>query len=224
VADAEADAPKYDDGCVIQLHQPAEESFLSWVKKHGFRVLTIARHPFDVLISILHFCRHEPSSARWLDGKHGTERDIWQATPRSPAFLNYATGPRAKALLAVSTDWWGRKDVLRTRYETFVEDPEGELGRLTRGLGAAGADIAGVVRAHAIENLRPQASNHHFWQGRPGLWRSLLTVAEVRELVAAHAKTLSTYGYAAEADVSLTPAKADANWATLLAPAVRKAA
>ena len=102
-------------------------------------------------------------------------------------------------------DWWVRKEVLRTKYETFVEEPEKELGRLARVLGTPGADVAGIVQAHAIENLRPQSANHHFWQGRPGLWRSLLTVAEVRELAAVHAKTLALYGYAAEADWTLTP-------------------
>jgi hypothetical protein len=206
------------------MHKRYNAAFSDWLAGHQFHVLTIARHPFDVLISILHFCRHDSSPSQWLGGWPGSENTIREATPRSRTFLDYATGPRAKDLLAVSTDWWNRQRVVRTRYEEFVANPVGELAKVVGHYGQATVDLNEVVDAHLIGYLRPQVTNHHFWQGRPGLWRSLLTVPEAEELIHAHAMTLSTYGYTANPDSSLTPEMADGNWAAVVAPARRVAA
>ena len=223
-APADVDPATLPPGFVLQMHQRYETAYSDWLAGHRFHVLTIARHPFDVLISILHFCRHDSSPSHWLGGWSGSEITIREATPRSRTFLDYATGPRARDLLAVSSDWWNRPGVVRTRYEEFVSNPTQELARAVGRFGTATADLDAVVEAHAIGNLRPQVTNHHFWQGRPGLWRSLLTRTEVTELTAAHATSLSTFGYSADADPTLTSEAADRNWATVVAPDRRIAA
>jgi hypothetical protein len=199
-------------GFVLGIHGRYNRDFAAWLDDHRFRVLTISRHPFDVLISILHFCRHDASTEQWLDGRHGTEASIRTATPRSGAFLRYATSPRAQDLLAITTDWWNRPGVVRVRYESFVADPVRELRTCVRSFGEPVADLPAVVRAHAIENLRPQVSNYHFWQGIPGLWRSLLTPAEAHTLARVHATPLKLLGYPADPDVGLIPEDADRNW------------
>ncbi len=119
--------------CVLMTHWPRAGPLPALLEEHGFRVVTLARHPLDVLISILHYA---PSGAslRWMEGDQGDERPIFGASPRSAAFLDYATGPRARALLSVSPAWWSAPGSLRVRYEDLVRDPLGRLAKLTRSL------------------------------------------------------------------------------------------
>lgn len=52
----------------LQIHWYREPNFQAFLRSNGFRVAVIARHPFDVLISVLHFVRYEPMTDRWLEG------------------------------------------------------------------------------------------------------------------------------------------------------------
>ena len=79
---------------ILQLHWPPGEDFVLQLDQHGFRPIVLARHPLDVLISILAFSQHDDSTVRWLGGAGGNERCIDGASPLSEAFLAYATGPR----------------------------------------------------------------------------------------------------------------------------------
>ena len=94
---------------VLQIHWRRTPEFQAKLHEHGFRVVTVARHPLDVLISILHFCIYESESEQWLLGAGGTEAEIYSAMPRSRSFIEYAKGPRAAELLAVTPDWWGQR-------------------------------------------------------------------------------------------------------------------
>src|SRR3954470_22779750 len=53
---------------VLQIHWRRTPAFAVRLKEHGFRVVTVARHPLDVLISILHFCIYDSESEHWLLG------------------------------------------------------------------------------------------------------------------------------------------------------------
>jgi hypothetical protein len=198
------------------MHWHRYPSFVDRLEQYGFRVLVLARHPLDVLISILHFAMHEPTS-RWLEGEEGTERPIFGAMPRSTAFLDYATGPRAAALLSVSREWWRTPGCVPVRYESLVQDPQSELARLQEVFGlAARKPIAEVLAATTLRNLRVLNDNiHHFWQGRVGLWRSLLTAAEATRIAEAQGPVFSELGYACDPDPHLTGREADANWTRL---------
>ena len=203
--------------CVVQLHWHPSERLLAELARHGWRVVTLARHPLDVLVSILHFAPGEPTTARWLQGEGGDERSIIGAMPRSAAFLGYATGPRAAALLAVSTEWWARGDTLRVRYEELVADPAGEVGRLLADLGVEPRQpLAEVAEALTIAKLRAIAQDHHHWKGQPGLWRRLLPAAEVETIARRHAEVFDLLQYPHDPDPGLTAARADANWVDLV--------
>ena len=65
---------------------------LSRLKEHGFRTIVLARHPLDVLISILVFSQHYHATAEWLDGSYGDERCLQGSCPMSEAFAAYAAG------------------------------------------------------------------------------------------------------------------------------------
>ncbi|MGE3821025.1 MAG: hypothetical protein AB7I30_16555, partial [Isosphaeraceae bacterium] len=110
------------DRCVMQLHWPPDDSFRRRLEADGVRVVMVCRHPLDVLISILQLARFTPETGMWLLGEGGTESGIQGVRPRSEAFLRYATGPRASALLHLSGAWRQVPGTITVRYEELVAD------------------------------------------------------------------------------------------------------
>ena len=217
---ADADWADLPPEVVLQLHWRRTPDFTARLEQHGFRVVTVARHPLDVLISILHFCVYESESEHWLLGAGGSEADIYGAMPRSRTFVEYAKGPRAAELLAVTPDWWGQPGVVGVRYEDLVADTESELRRLEAALGPVRCgSVAEAVEACSMGKLRQRSTNNHFWQGRPGLWRHLLPAAEANEIAAA----LPALGYPIDPDPSLDALTADRNWVRLVGAETKQA-
>lgn len=198
--------------CIVQLHWHRTPAFQALLERHGFRVVVICRHPLDVLISILHFAPHEPETAQWLSAENGDERDIHRASPVDPAFIRYATGARARALLSVSREWWSAPGVVRVRYEQLAADPERALNQLAQELGPVKRPITAVVDAHRLERLQPASSNQHFWRGQPGLWRSLLPQEVAATIAAAHPASLHELGYQVDPDPRLDHGAAVDHW------------
>ena len=77
---ADADWAALPPEVVLQLHWRRTPDFVAKLNEHGFRVITVARHPLDVLISILHFCIYESESDQWLLGAGGSEAEIFGAS------------------------------------------------------------------------------------------------------------------------------------------------
>jgi hypothetical protein len=205
------------DRFVLQCHWHRIDSFTSVLAEHKFRVVVLTRHPLDVLISILHFAPHEAQTARWLEGEGGNEVSIFGAPPRSSAFLEYATGPRAAALLSVSHEWRQAEGNYSLRYEDVVRDPAGELKRLGEALNhpATPEAIAAAIASNSMESLRAGCRNQHYWQGRPGLWKALLPADEARRIARVHTVVFEGGGYECDPDESLDAGRADANWLQL---------
>jgi hypothetical protein len=202
------------DNCIVQMHWHRSEQLLDLLKRNQFKVVTIGRHPLDVLISILHFSKNEPQTRSWLLGEGGDETAIHGRSPLSPEFLAYALSPRAEALLAVSAEWWAQDEVTSTRYEDLVADPAQTLNAICARLGAVKNDPEAAVGALTLEKLRPTSFNDHFWQGRPGLWRQLLPSVVAGPILKMHARILSTLGYIEEeSDQALDAQTAAAAWA-----------
>jgi hypothetical protein len=200
--------------CVLQIHWHRAEPFLSLLKHHNFHVVSLSRHPLDVLISILHFARNESETGRWLEGEGGSETGILRASPRSREFLEYATGPRASSLLSVSREWWQAPGSLQLRYEELVRDPAEALKRLGEAMDcpASGAAIAEAIATNSLDSLRKNSSNQHFWRGRPDHWRRLLTTTEALRIAYAQRASFDELDYECDPDESLSEAQADANW------------
>ena len=203
--------------CLLQIHWHRTVPFLTRLTQHRFRVVTIARHPLDVLISLLHHALHTLDD-RALEGQAGSERSLVGAMPRSTAFLRYATSQRAAALLSITPQWWHAPGVRAIRYEALVADTEGELGDLSGSLDVEACRcIAEVIASLTMAELRARTGNEsHFWVGRPGLWRRLLTAAEASEIASVHAGVFAGLGYECDPDPHLGAAEADANWVELI--------
>jgi glycosyltransferase involved in cell wall biosynthesis len=204
--------------CILQMHWHHEPALVERIERYGFRVATMARHPLDVLISILHFALVDASTARWLGGEAGDERSIFGAMPRSRAFLDYVRGPRAAALLSVTPQWCNVSGALQVRYEKLLDGAERELERLVEAIGAPPrASIREAVERATIREMRRHfRDDHYYWIGQAGLWRQLLLADDVASFGPAVEHWLTTFGYDADADPRLDARAADARWVDVL--------
>ena len=94
--------------CILQHHWDATPELIAQLDEHRFRVVTISRHPLDVLISILHFASVNSSiTAYWLGGAEVVKREsptprrgvprFWSTRPasgRNCSFPSVRHGPR----------------------------------------------------------------------------------------------------------------------------------
>jgi hypothetical protein len=168
-------------------------------------------------MSILHFCRHEVLTDRWLDGAGGNERSLVGAAPQDQAVLDYAASPRFRQLLGVSDAWWGLADAV-VRYEDLVADPEETLRRLAGELGFTvdvDSGVPAAVQSRRLEAMRVTSGNHHYWQGTPNGWRRLLPGNIARHLTAPVADLLSAGGYVVDPLPDLDASQAARNWAAV---------
>jgi|GEM_PF-1122001 len=202
---------------VLQMHWPPTPAFVALLERHGFQTVTLARHPLDTLISILHFAMHDASTACWLQGDQGNEDGIFAAMPCSSAFLDYATGPRAAVLLAISHDWWSQPGCRRLRYEAMIQDPCRAFGELVQALGMpTQCSVADAVAANTLSKLREQTqADHHFWRGQLEQWKMLLPANEAQRMARGHEGCLAALGYGCDPNPMLTVPQADANWIRL---------
>ena len=204
---------------IVQVHLSLTPRMSGHLAGHGVRVVVPRRHPFDVLISILQYAGRIHDTENWLLGEAGNEAALRAPGihPGHPTFLDYATGPRARALLAVSPRWSSVSGAIANRYETMVADPAASLERLAAQLGVAPEiSWAEALAINSMEELRKTHTRAHMWQGRPGHWRRLLTPEVARTLADAHRAILDEQGDSDQADPELTPELALAHWRSIV--------
>jgi hypothetical protein len=208
----------------IQIHWNPEEPFYGLLRKHGVRVVVMARHPLDVLISWLNYAYHVHQEGL-CHGERCRECAIVGALPRSRTFVDYAQTEHGRLLLGYTPAWWDEPGVIRMRYEDLVADAEPQMTRLVDWVGEpTRRPIAEVVQARSIRKMKPDQEvwHFHYWQGQPGLWRSLFPAAEARELADALPDAFGKLGYACDPDESLDPVQADLNWTRLQLDSLRE--
>ena len=189
----------------------------SLLETYGVTPVTICRHPLDVLISILHFCRYEAQTAQWLDGEGGNEETITGATPLSTAFADYALSERARSLLAISAEW-AASGSSYVRYEELVRCTEETLRGLPALSCVASEDLQAAIQANSLDNLRTTSSNNHYWQGKPGLWQSLVSAPLANQIAREHQAVFQRLGYGVEEAKNLDDHDVLQLWNQLSAP------
>jgi hypothetical protein len=210
--------------CVLQLHWKNTSDFVKFLEEQQFRVVSVARHPLDTLISVLQFSLRDYSTSQWLLGEGGGEESIYGAMPCSSAFLEWACGIRAKTILSITTGWWALGTSARIRYEDLVLNPVCELEGLVDMLGMKPrVSFVDAIEANTLAQLRVRTTvQHHFWQGKFGLWKALLPEQHAKTVERFHPSCFADLGYDCDADPGLTIAQADANWVSLTGLAIAK--
>jgi hypothetical protein len=200
-----------------------DESFVQLLEQHQFHVVVLGRHPLDMLISGLNYEQYISDPTVWTD-EAGVQHSLRGASPISQEFYTYAARTFRTSPLTVSHEWWPTPGVTQVRYEDLVSDTEASLDGLSRTIAAPfKRPIAEVVAQFAITSIRSRYDvwHYHFWQGRPGLWRSLLPAGIARGLAAVHRDVFATLGYTCDPDETLTHEQAESNWRELQLRSVR---
>lgn len=190
--------PVLPDDAILQLHWYREPNFQAFLRERRFKVIVLSRHPLDVLISALHFVRHEPLTSRWLEGNAELPGGLADETPFSPGFERYATGWGAENLLSVSYQWWNEDNIIHARYEDLVAAPRREFGRLLAALGEDSRLLQGALEQALTRNSLDMfrgTANRHGWRGTPNIWRALIPPTVARRVRRRHARVFSTLGY-----------------------------
>lgn len=198
---------------IVQLHWQPTAELLGQLRQEDFQVITLSRHPLSVLISILHFAPHHPNTVRWLEGEGGSESAILGVLPRSRAFLEWACGPRARALLSVTPAWWSRQEVVRVRYEELYHDPIATMESLaTRLVARPVRPLREAVEIYRLDQIQDVRRDQHAWKALPDLWKQMFPKAEAERIAAAHQESFAILDYSCDADETLDGPQADMNW------------
>ncbi len=211
--------------CVIQIHWYPIEPFVSQLAEEGIRVVVMARHPLDVLMSWLNYSFYVHLEGHCLGKGLCTECAIVGTSPGSDAFLKYVRSESARILLCYSPAWWRRSGVIRLRYEDLVNDPEVRLDRLTSEVGEAPLrDIPSILESTSIRAMKPsnQGWQYHYWQGHPGIWRDFLTADLARAVADFIPEPFNFLGYECNPDLTLDADRAEQNWLRLQLASTRE--
>ena len=201
---------------VLQIHWHRTREFVETLSRHNFRVVVLARHPLDVLISILHFAQREPLTRRWLEGENGNEPSLIGQTPSSRAFSTYAVSQRAASLFAVSDEWSKAPNTITLRYEDLVHNTKPTLATVFDVLGRPDCDIDTAISECSLGKLKPTAANGHFWKGQPNLWKRLISTSLAKQIYRAHSAVLDHMHYNVEGSVELSDDQIDQLWSMLI--------
>jgi hypothetical protein len=198
------------ENVLVAAHWPREPHFQKWLKDRQFVKLTIARNPFDVLVSVLHFARKEPQVHRWLEGNVEIPESFLHVSPSSDEFLNYCLSFGAENLLSVSYQWWHDSSVIRLRYENCVANPPQIFGETARTLGREVTDWNAYLEPVSLENMRKHANNHG-WKASPNHYKSLVPSFAAWEIYKRHRQVFQKLGYKFEPYL-LSRKTAEKNW------------
>ena len=207
------DVAKVPEQCVIQVHWYREPNFQNFLIQHNFVVITLARHPLDLLLSVLHFVKYEPETKRWLEGNCALPENLNISAPCSPCFIDYAMSFGCENLLSVSYQWWHDKSALRVRYEDLVSKTSAEVERVAGFLGVDAQPLQSALPMNSLPSFQA-LPNRHGWHGRPGSWRELIPTDIARKIFSRHSGVFQALGYDIEPS-SLTHEEAEKRWLEL---------
>jgi hypothetical protein len=194
--------------CLVAMHWRRTRAVEEILR--DYQTLVTARHPLDVLISILRFAQHHPATARWLEGEGGNESALIGTRPTDRRFLEYALSDRAAALFSVSVELRDRARSV-VRYEDLALRPRQTLLGVLKSIDeSAPANLDATIEAHRIGIVRPP-SPQHAWRGKPGLWRDVIIDEYRQTIYHRHTNVFRTLGYTVEGPAP-DPEQAQRNW------------
>jgi hypothetical protein len=167
------------DGWITHQHILPNPAMLECLRRHQVVVLTVVRHPADVLVSLKSYLhrlddareREETASDMLADGEAYAEHT-----------LAYVRGDFA-AQINLSLLWW-RLGATMVRYEDLKRDAAGVLAKLASQLGPVSeARVKLALTLTSFSRMRDSSSKtaHHFRAGVAGGWRNLLPQTIVQE-------------------------------------------
>lgn len=183
---------------VLRLVWPRTAQLKRLFDLHEFQVLTIARDPLDVLLSICRLVQIDRTTLSWLAGEWGGEGALVDVGPTSEEFASWATSARAHNLLSVSASWWADPATVRFRHEDLLANPAKELARLVE---ISGVSNPGLIKTLDIVVDRGVVDLEQV----TGSWRRYLTRPLAETLLTHHRQAIRELGYDVDPDLSTLP-------------------
>ncbi|MGH6689357.1 MAG: sulfotransferase domain-containing protein, partial [Gammaproteobacteria bacterium] len=166
-------------GWVYHAHPFPDEDITRWAEQEGIHVVTLYRHPGDVLVSYLHHLRNHPEEASWP-----TQLVLDDVDGPAEHTLTYVREHFAH-LLSISPGWH-RLGAPVVRYEDLCSRPVETLMDLTAKISPVAPTRVTVAVAMAeMRYMREAVANHarvHFRRGEVGGWATELPVELQRML------------------------------------------
>jgi hypothetical protein len=122
----------------------------------GRKVVLLARHPADVAVSRYHHLKHRSRDrARQKLAEQPLKEFVWTAKGGIPSIVKYLNE-------------WAKIAGTIVRYEDFLIEPEGTLGRLAKavGLNVNAKNIAGAVEFASFDKLKQREREGYFTSSR----------------------------------------------------------
>lgn len=198
---------------ILQIHWYREPNFQKWLKEHKFQVLSITRHPLDILLSVIHFIKFAKQTDRWLEGNVSIPKNLVYSSPYDGEFINYALSFGAENLLSISYQWHQDLDAIKLRYEDCILNTENVLADLVNKLGGESKDISTHLDNWKIDKFKQQ-DNRHGWQGKSGLYKKCIPTLDACKIYERHKKIFQVLEYEIE-HYSLSITEAQKNWLNL---------
>lgn len=205
-------------GYALQLHWHPTDEIVSKLTEDGFHLLSLARHPADILLSILQYAQRARETHRWLSGEGGDESTLQGATPVSEEFRAYCVSERARALLSLSPAWASTEGCHLVRYEDLVSDTSSAMEQVASVLHVRRTSRLEIaIGASKLPAMRAAHSTRtfHFWQGRSGSWRELIPRELASAIAEVHPTAMSLGGYELGAATVLTQQQVIERWRAL---------
>lgn len=83
---------KLPSDCIINIHASNNWAIKEFLKTRSCTTIALARHPLDILVSVLQFARNEPAVHRWLNGSCRIQNDLEGLCPDDAQFVDWMTG------------------------------------------------------------------------------------------------------------------------------------
>lgn len=193
---ADLDWEGLPDRFVIELHWQRSRLLERALRERGIAVISTARHPLDVLLSILMFSQRNQSAREWLAVHGGNEALLQGCGPGDPAFLEWAVSSSARVLLSLTPAWWSTPTTHRLRYEELMADPDTGLATLLERCELkALSDPATAVANNSPATIRAMSGGERVWQASSYAWRETLGTECVDALMDTHREVMVSLGY-----------------------------
>jgi FkbM family methyltransferase len=179
---------------VVQLAWERTRFLEHALREQGIAVVSVARHPLDVLVNFCAGAHDDDNLDSWLEGREGGEQGLRGAQPGDTAFLEWALSPRARLLLSLTPQWWSSPTTHRLHHEDFLAQPEREFAALLEACELEPmSDPSQTLASNPPARLR--TGGDHAWGGPGDLWRAALPAAAVDALMDAHREVIVALGY-----------------------------
>ena len=224
---SEAEADSLGNRWVTHQHFLPERPLLNWAAKTQAQLVTMIRHPADILVSLYHYCCNYPDHYKEdpaVSAALATDAEERQVTAELPHHvvdgeLLHVLQERIMCDVNISISWIrsGRSSVVR--YEDLSVDPLKTLSTLAESIAPVSRDrVENAIQACDIKVLRDNYAidSRFFRRALIGEWRSVLPADVLRRFAKEEPfrSQLSFLGY----DVKVDSKRAKLRKGTLVAP------